>query len=382
MVIAGKIRGNAPQLGRYLFTPGNNEKITILHLDGRENATMEDFKDFLYSVELNSELTRSKNSAYHAYINPNPEDTTDRVMTKEEWLRSCDILTQQLKYEDQRHGAVLHDLGNGRVHVHIVYERYNHERGVMATYDDNYKAHDRARAQMEKEFEHKRTPKKNPHRDQHKQTLTAIWHNTSSAGDFIKEAEKAGYKIAKANDRRPFRVVDEHGVSFDLVKMIDGAKTKDVRDRFASTSFVDEKTAIQQKQSAKQERKQVVQDNPKQEPSDTATHSGSPAKTPAPNPAAQDEARQKFLQQAKETRERNRSLVREITLYVLIALRVSFLFKGQHLKEIKPDRKLTVAAQFADNAFDIVAPKRPPPEQEPQDKAMHYWEAAQTYKPT
>lgn len=338
MVIAGKIRGNAPQLGDYLFTQGKNERISILHLDGREDVTPEEFKDFLYSVELNSELTRSNKSAYHAYINPNPEDTVDRVMTKEEWYQSVDILTKQLKYEDQRHGVVLHDLGNGRVHAHIVYERYNHERGVMATYEDNYKAHDRARAEMEREFNHKPTPQKNRNRDRHKETLTSIWKRTNSAEDFINEAAANSYKIAKGTDR-PYRVVDEEGVSFDLVRKLDKIKTKDVKARLGETELMPEKQAIREMQAAKQQGIQAVQEHqpeqaaqqqavPREEAEQQPKGSGgSSPKTPAVDASTQSETRQKFLQNVKDVRTRNRSLTREITLTVVIALRVCLSFK-------------------------------------------------------
>ncbi|TFF37925.1 relaxase/mobilization nuclease domain-containing protein [Mucilaginibacter psychrotolerans] len=368
MVIAGKIRGNAPQLGDYLFTLGNNQHITVLHLDGREDATPEEFKEFLYSVELNSKLTRSKNSAYHAYMNPNPEDTMDRVMTKEEWLESVDILTKQLNYGDQRHGAVLHDLGNGRIHAHIVYERYNHERGTLATYEDNYKAHDRARAEIEKKLKHKPTPQKNKNRDQHKQTLTAIWRRTATAEEFISEAKANGYKIAKGTDR-PFRVVDSEGISFDLVRKLDGVKTAELKQRFIDTELPPDKQAILEMQVQKQQGQQEY-DKPSQPTEATADNS---AKTPAPMASAQDEARQKFLQNVKDVRERNRSLTPEITMSVLIALRVCFSFK-----ENATEQRAALKQQFDADSYAITAT----PRHKPPDKMLGFIEAAQYYKPT
>jgi|GEM_PF-2327370 len=388
MVVAGKIRGDAPRLGRYLFTPGKNERITILHLDGREDVTPEEFKDFLYSVELNSELTRSDNSAYHAYINPNPEDTLDRVMTREEWFQSVDILTKQLNYEDQRHGVVLHDLGNGRVHAHIVYERYNHERGVMATYEHNYKAHDRAREQMEKELGHKRTPQKNINHDRHKQTLTAIWKRTNTSQEFIREAEANGYKIAKGTNR-PFHVIDANGVSFDLVRKLDGIKTAEVRQRLGETALIDEKAAIREMQSVKKERQQAAQDNLEvcQQQPTIAPKTQEQALSAEPQKENgqdddREELRRKFLEQIREMKARSRSITREITLYVLIALRVSFSFKGFPTKAIKPECRLVLVEQFTSHALNITEPERWPPEQEPPENAISFWRAANIYKPT
>lgn len=378
MVIAGKIRGNAPQLASYLLAQGENEKITILDVDGHSDADASYLKDILYSMELNSELTRSKNSVYHAFINPNPEDTTDRAMTMEEWQKSVEILTKQLGYEDQRKVIVLHEKPGARVHAHIVYERYNHEHGVMATYEHNYNAHDKARAEMETKLSHKPTPQKNKNRDHHKQTLTQIWQRTDTADGFIREAEANGYKIAKGTDR-PLKVVDADGVSFDLVRKLDGIKTKEVRARLADTELIPEKEAIRDKQAEKQKPEQTPVE-PVLPVEETEPAPIIEAKPETPTIDDREEMRRKFLTEIKETRERNRNPLREITLYLLIALKVSFSFKGNMPKEAKPERRAVLAEQFTNNAFDMTAPEQPPPIPQPQN-IITYRKALQIYKP-
>lgn len=384
MVIAGKIRGNASQLASYLLGQGTNEKITILDVDGQANADAGYFKDMLYSMELNSELTRSRNSVYHAYINPSPDDTTDRAMTMEEWQKSVDILTKQLGFEDQRKVVVLHEKPGARVHAHIVYERYNHERGVMATYEHNYNAHDKARAEMETVLNHQPTPQKSKNRDHHKQALIEIWQRTKTADDFIREAEANGYKIAKGTDR-PFRVVDADGVSFDLVRKLDGIKTKEVKSRFADTELIPEKEAIREKQAEKQKPEQTPLDTPS--PAEEQKSEPAPQKVqiteakPEGSPIDErEEMRRKFLAEIKEVRERNRNPWREITLYLLIALKVSFSFKGNTPKEAKPESNAILAEQFTSNAFDMTAPEQPPPMPR-LDKIITYQKALQICKP-
>lgn len=367
MVIGGKIRGNAPQLADYLLTLAENERITIMDVDGRQDADQAYLKDMLYSMELNSELTRSSNSVYHAYINPNPTDTTDRAMTMEEWQKSVDILTAQLGYEDQRRVVVLHEKPGNRVHAHVVYERYNHERGVMATYEHNYKAHDRARAEMEQVLEHKPTPQKNKNRDRHKQTLTEIWQRTKTAQEFMTEAQANGYKIAKGTDR-PFRVVDENGVSFDLVRKLDGVKTKEVRERFGDTELIPEKQAIREMQSAKQEKGQEPEKIQVEEPKETETK---PVAETDPE-AQRAELKRKFLEQLAEVKNRTQTVSREITMCVIIALRVSFSVKESVAKQNTTQLK----QQFAYNAQTITEIRKPP------DKMLGFIEAAQFYKPT
>ncbi|WP_121197637.1 relaxase/mobilization nuclease domain-containing protein [Mucilaginibacter gracilis] len=345
---------------------GENERISIFDVDGRNDADASHLKDMLYSMQLNSELTRSDKSVYHAYINPNPDDTTDRAMTMEEWQQSIDILTKQLGYEDQRRVVVLHEKPGARVHAHIVFERYNHERGTMATYEHNYKAHDRARAEMEKKLNHRPTPQKNKNRDRHKQTLTEIWKRTNTADEFLREAEANNYKIAKGTDR-PFRVIDADGVSFDLVKKLDGINTKEVRVRFGETELIPEKEAIREMQAIKQQRSHLQEQKPVEN-----IPSGS-AKTPALETTAQDDARQKFLQNVKDVRERNRSLTREITWSVLIALRVCFSFKGN-----AADQRAVQKQKFVSCGYEITTSLQ----QKPPDKTLGFIEAAQFYKPT
>ena len=243
MVISGKIRGNAQQLAGYLLSQGENEEITILDVDGRRNADASYLKDILHSMDINSELTKSRNSVYHAFINPNPTEKEDRAMTAEEWQRSADILAKHLSLDQQRRVIVLHEK-KGRIHAHVVFERFNHDKGVMVDYKNNYKAHDKARFQMEKEFDHKKTPQKNPNLNKHKKTLTEIWNTTKTGKEFIQKAQENGYKVSKGTDR-PFRIVDENGRSFDLARQIIGVKTKEIRQRIGNEKLMDDKAAIE-----------------------------------------------------------------------------------------------------------------------------------------
>lgn len=379
MVIAGKIRSNAPQLASYLLAQGKNERITIFDVDGRDNADANQLKEMLYSMQLNSELTRSRNSVYHAYINPSPDDTTDRAMTMEEWQQSVEILTKQLGYEDQRKVVVLHEKAGKRTHAHIVYERYNHERGTMATYEHNYKAHDRTRAEIEKKLNHKPTPQKNKNHDRHKQILTEIWQRTNTADQFIKEAEKNGYKISKGTDR-PFRVVDADGVSFDLLRKLDGVKTKEVRQRFGDTELMPEKEAIRAMQERKREQhheneKDIGSEVLQEEKPATERQKAAVTADEAIRPAAETERetlRRQFLEQVKDVRERNRLPIREITLSFLIALKVCFSFK-----ENTVERSL-LKQHFALCTHAITAKQ----ERKPQERMLGFTEAAQFYKPT
>ncbi|MEO7881290.1 hypothetical protein [Mucilaginibacter sp.] len=247
---------------------------------------------------------------------------------------------------------------------------------------------------MEKKLNHKPTPQKNKNRDQHKQTLTAIWQRTTTSGEFISEAKACGYQIAGGTDR-PFKVIDEDGVSFDLVRKLDGVKTAEVRTRFGKTELPQEKQAIREMQSAKQERKrEPPQDNDKiigndvaEETKDAkknvpaaetvvpcqAESSGGTSEKTTAQDTAQTQARQKFLQNVKDVRERNRSLTREITLSLLIAAKICFSFKGN-----ATEQRAALKQQFVADMYAITTM----PRQKPPDKMLGFLEAAQYYKPT
>ena len=244
MVISGKIRGNAPQLAEYLLTIGENDEIMILDVNGRPNADADYLRQILYSMELNSELTKTQNSVYHGYMNPDPDSQKDRAMSMDEWRQSVEILTKHTPFQEQRQVTVLHKKG-GRFHAHIVYERYDHEHGIMVDFKHNYKAQDRARYEIEKTLGHKHTPQKNANQPEHKKILTALWNEAKTGEQFLKRAMKKGFLIAKGTDR-PFRVVDSNGRSFDLVRQLDNVKTNEVRERLKPLNLMEDKKAIAQ----------------------------------------------------------------------------------------------------------------------------------------
>ena len=241
MVIRGRTRGNGRQLANYLLFMNENEDIQILDVAGRPQAAEGYLHDTLFCMSLTSELTKSDKGLYHAQINPAYGD--DAGMTSTSWLQAADMLAKELGLEEQRRVIVLHTK-KGRTHAHVVWERYDLEKGRMISDSFSRLAQDRARKEMERVFEHKQTPHRNARRPEMKETLSALWQKAKTGLDFLKDAGKAGYIIAKGVQRRPFMVVDETGRSFDLVRQLQGTKTKEVRDRLKTEKLQPEKEAI------------------------------------------------------------------------------------------------------------------------------------------
>ncbi|MCE6993174.1 relaxase/mobilization nuclease domain-containing protein, partial [Dyadobacter sp. CY323] len=202
-------------------------------LEVRGTSRPKDLKKSLLEMSLTSELTKGIHGLYHAQINPAIGE--DLQMTPEEWATAADILEKHLGFEGQKRAIVLHEK-RGRIHGHIVWERYDHETERLRKDGKNYKKHDKARDEIEQILGHDHTPQREdqqPEREynksDYKRELSDLWQQFPDAKAFVQEAEKAGYQIAVTNSNRPWRVITPEGVDENLVRMLEDAKTADVR---------------------------------------------------------------------------------------------------------------------------------------------------------
>jgi len=228
MVIKGRSRSNGAQLADYLQHSKANDHVRIIDIRG--TARPDSLRRSLLEMSLTSELTeRGSKGLYHAQVNPAIGE--DQPMTHEDWLKAADILEAHLGFDGQKRAIVLHEK-NGRIHGHVVWERYDHDTGTLRSDSQNFKKHDLARAQIEQTLGHVRTAQKADRSQEptHQERLTALWQDNPDGRSFIKAAEQAGYHIAYRDDRRPFRAITPEGESVDLVRQLDGIKTKAVRD--------------------------------------------------------------------------------------------------------------------------------------------------------
>jgi hypothetical protein len=207
----------------------------------------------LLEMSLTSELTRSKKGLYHAQINPAYGE--DRAMTEKDWLRAADILEAELKLTGQKRIAVMHEK-NGRLHLHVAWERYDHATGKMISDSHSRRAQNRARIMTEKEFQHKRTPEKNIKRPALQLILQNAWQERSTGEVFIQAMAQNGYIVSRGN-RRPFMIVDDRGRSFDMVREMKGIKTKEIREVLKGYELPDEektRQAIRKRQEKEKSR--------------------------------------------------------------------------------------------------------------------------------
>lgn len=241
MIIRVNIRANGEQLGDYMSDDNENDYVEIFEVDGREDADKAYLKQVIMSMELNGKLTKCKNPFLNVQINPAYGE--DRKMTRADWYRAAEIIAEELNYQGQRRVITLHTK-KGRTHAHVVWERYNHETGkVIPTKNSRLNAKF-ARIRIEKELGQKRTAWRND-KEKIKQTLTEIWDRTNDGAEFIKQSKKAGYIISAGTGNRPFMVVDQNGISCDLVRQLEGVRTKEVRARLRHEQLMTDKQAIE-----------------------------------------------------------------------------------------------------------------------------------------
>lgn len=248
MIVKSKSRGDAVQLANYLLDKRDNEKVQILAIHG--TATPNDLKRSLIEMELTVELTNGSKGLHHAQIAPRGFES--QSMTPNDWLKCVNIYAKNHELEGQKWAAVLHTKDDG-THLHVAFERYNHETGKLVRDNFNYYKNNHARLEMEKELGHFPTPWRRDDTQEldHKKTLTSIWDYSENGVDFIQLAEDQGYKIAKGLDRRPFRVITPEGTTLDLVKQLDGVYTADVRKVLSGIELQFEAEALEARKQKK-----------------------------------------------------------------------------------------------------------------------------------
>lgn len=192
-------------------------------------------------MSLMSELSKTDKGLYHAQINPAIGE--DRQMKDTDWLKAADILETELGLMGQNRVIVIHGKKN-RLHAHVVWERYDHEKGRMISDSFSRLAQNRARLTIEKELGHKPTPERKAKALPMKEALTELWKTSKTASLFIEQAQQIGFLIAAGADRRPFKVIDQQGQRFDLLKQLDGIKTREVREQFKNLILPTEQAAL------------------------------------------------------------------------------------------------------------------------------------------
>ena len=312
MIVKGASRSGPQQLAVYLMRVeryDTGEPAELLQLDSiwsigveaddRERTAaqlVEAFRDWQSAVELTKQ---GRDGLYHLEISPAPEYASK--MTKAEWLRSADLAGEELGLDGQNRAVVLHGGKDGRLHLHVVWQRTDVEKMKVISDAYNYVGHERASHRMELEFGHEFVPGKHAKRDRKKQPefpreklsqdedqyqkrtglqkedrVTEIMALRAAAenGPAFKAAlEDAGYVLAKGD--RGYVVVDSKGGQSVLTRNV-GLKKKELEAFMAGVELSNLPTVQEAKALQAERRRAAKQQAPAEQPKAEGT---APAKS-------------------------------------------------------------------------------------------------------
>lgn len=242
MIIKGGARSSGGFFAHHLMKAEDNERVDVTEIRG---LLADNVRDALQEMRMVAAGTKADNYFYHASINPRE----DEHLTPEQWEVAVDRLEQNLGLTDHARFQVEHEK-EGRIHRHIVWSRVDLESMTVTPASGNYLAHDKTRAELEREFSHEPTPP-TPEPSQRKSRefaewenwrgtesgispaemkaeITALWQQSDGGRAFSAAIEEKGYLLAKG-DRRDFVLIDSEGDIHSLARRIDGAKAADIR---------------------------------------------------------------------------------------------------------------------------------------------------------
>jgi hypothetical protein len=249
MIIKGKSRGNGAQLGQYVITPLENERVEVFEIHG---VAATNVPDAVIEMDALAAGTRCENPLYHASINTRAKER----MTDEQRRRAIERLAEELGFSGQPYVAVIHEK-KGREHCHVVWARIDIEKMRAISDSNNYLKHEIVARELEREFGHERVqgahaeregkprPKRTPSHAEMQQAertgltpqqvteqVTALWRSADNGQSFAAALSDAGYVLARG-DRRDFVIIDPKCGTHSLARRIEGARVRDVRERMA-----------------------------------------------------------------------------------------------------------------------------------------------------
>ncbi len=250
MISKGNQRSGGQQLATHLLNAFDNERVEVADVRG---TIAQDLHGAMAEWFAASKATRCEKYIYSLSINPDPGQ---RELTREEYLEYIARIERKLGLAEQARAVVFH-VKHGREHCHVAWSRIDTERcrAVQISYDrqqlrllarDFARDHglelpdglkrDRGAERFKDKFarvslaEQQQQERTGETKKDRQLAITAAWRETNDAQSFIAALEKRGYWIARG-ERRACIVVDRYGEIHNLVRQIEGIKTKDLKER-------------------------------------------------------------------------------------------------------------------------------------------------------
>jgi len=249
MILKGNQRAFGDDLASHLLNLYENDDAQLVEIRGSASRELHGaFAEF----EAIATGTRCKEPLYSLSINPS------EPMSRDQYFTAIDRIEKKLNLDDQPRAVVFH-VKNGREHCHVVWSRIDVQKmKAVQLSHDRQKLRSVAR-ELAQEFDHQlpsglaknrgaerygdgpptagatewgQAEQSGLKADDRRADITAAYRGSSSAQSFADALEERGYFLARG-DKRGFVVLDKAGQVHSLPRQIDGARTKDIREKLA-----------------------------------------------------------------------------------------------------------------------------------------------------
>ncbi len=244
MISKGRSRTDGDKLASYLLRSNAHQKATVMDIRG---AVTGDLREAITDWELAAQcLTKGRKPLYHTQI----RTAAGEHLTAAQWIETVDRLEKRLHLENNPRAIVAHNL-DGQVHVHAVWSRLDIEHEKLVPMSHDRRSHHKTSRELEAEFglrqlnqrpsrrragdqrqhdiEHNQAKEAGTTRETLRKVVTSAWEASDTGEAFKRQLQTLGISLARG-DRRDF-VIEHEGKIYNPVRLIEGIRTKEFRER-------------------------------------------------------------------------------------------------------------------------------------------------------
>lgn len=253
MIIKGQAHNNAQTLARYLLREKENEKPFLFEI--RDSASEDLHKSLLDWETLALCKTKAKAPLYHAHIRLRDGE----ALHEAQWMETIQKLEEKLGFTNCPRAVVGHNNAEHGLHVHVVWSRYDPEKGRAISLSNDRQAHHSVAREAEKAYGLEQVKAKEKERGKRRlsgkevralkdrginqtkleKLVKAAWSATDSGQEMKAMLNALGVEIVPG-DRRDW-VVEFKGLKMNPVRLLDDVKTADFRERMKDVDLEAEK---------------------------------------------------------------------------------------------------------------------------------------------
>lgn len=243
MWIQGRRRGGGKDLSAHLQKTNENESVAVRELAGFsfEGLTGKNLEKAIREMEAIGYGKGDKRNLYHAIVAPAYGETLTDAQ-RQQMVEHC---AEQMGFKGHQYAVVEH-WKHGKQHFHLVFNIIDPATGKTHELKWTKRKEWKISRDLERMFGHA-TPKPKGKSSRTRDTqrgkrtgidprkmrkeVTAIFHASKTAKEFISALDKAGYALTRGK-RNQLVLVDKFGDTHGLMRRIEGKTLADLRQKF------------------------------------------------------------------------------------------------------------------------------------------------------